>query len=143
MSVIIRGYDKITGYDNISLGITFASTAFSIYTALPYLSYSSPVGFLVAAGAGVAIAALSNTYLIYNNDVKSKSERNNIYTACSLIVGFTYLKENPVIHRVISGVANTFAYFGQYPAPVNLTYSPAIGFLLALGYFQIKHYRSS
>jgi hypothetical protein len=38
----------------------------------------------------------------------------------------------------ISIIANTFAFFGQYPVPGNFTYAPAIGFLLTLCWFQIR-----
>ena len=61
------------------------------------------------------IVVISNTYLAYNDRVKTEGQRNSIYTTLSLIVGFTGIEENRtlklIFYRFIANpICKNFGY---------------------------------
>ena len=141
MSALLRIYDNVTSNKYASLGITVASTAYSLWWTSGSLAYIQPVYFLVHACAGVAIAYLAKTYLVHNSEVKNKAERNTIYATLSLITGFTLIRSVFVATRIQSFLSYSFAFFNLYPHPICFVDAPLIGFLATLLYYQIEDYR--
>jgi len=141
MTALIRIYDKTTASTNVSLGITTASTLYTLFKTINY-GYFHPVSFLVCACAGSALAFLAHTYLVYNSEVKNKGERNNIYSIISLAVVLLPFTDNIVYSKVHVFASNLFVLLGSsFPYPGSFTFGPAIGFLVTMLWHQIRDYK--
>jgi len=144
MSALLRIYDNVTSNKHVSLGITGASTTYSLYVSFTHRNITQPAYFLIHACAGVALAYLGKAYLVHNNEVKNKGERNVIYSTLLLVTGFTYsLKTSFIANRIHSFISNSYAIFNLYPSPMSVFPAAVVGFSIAMSYYQVKDYRSN
>lgn len=140
MTAILKIYDKITASNSVSLGITVAATAYTVYNAYGYIAYLDPITALASACAGSALAILAHVYLVHNSEVKNNSERNNVYAALSLTAGFVDLQSNIVVSG-LNAIFHSFVYFeyrrGLFLYPSSVVTPASIGFLLTTLVLQI------
>lgn len=88
MTVLLKMYDKVTSTQGFSIGITTASTAFMAYRSFGMWRNTNPITFVISSCAGIAFSLVANFYVAHNTDVKTKEERNSIYSTSSLFVVF-------------------------------------------------------
>ena len=113
MIPLLKMYDDFTSNRGVSLGISFASTAFMAYRTVTYICNTNPTTFVISACAGVALALLSRTYLIHNDAVKSEGERNSIYATLSLFTVFAPVGHQTFYNRVVQRkVMHLFEFYG-------------------------------
>lgn len=141
MTALLRVYDKITAPTCVILGLTAAATAFSLYDAYGYDPYPNPTVSLVSLCAGSALAILADVYIAHNSEFKSKAERNNVYAAFAIIVGFTHLKDTFIFGGITYNVYRLFDYFGYYQIIQNFTSPVSVGFLATTLVLQLMDYR--
>ncbi len=127
MTALLRIYDDVTSNKYVSLGITASATAFSLYRTYQNVIFQ-PVAFAVTACAGCVLAILANTYLVHNAKVKSDGERNNIYSTCSLFVGFCPITSTTFYSNVNAYAYKIFSSFGIHPSSCNYINGFSVGF---------------
>ena len=138
MIPLLKMYDNFASNKGISLGITAASTACTIYGFIGYVA-RQPQVFFIGASTGVAFAILANTYLAYNDKVERKDSRNSIYATLSLINAFAGLESNKVIYSIFK---NTITKLLNYFYAINFDYwrfadSFKIGFSVGIFALQV------
>lgn len=127
MTVLLKIYDDFASNKYVSICTSAAATVFSIYNITGrfssfsgIFSWVNPTALAIGLCAGVAFALISNTYLAYNDRVKTEGQRNSIYTTLSLIVGFTGIEENQIVKLI-------FYRFIANPICENFGYEPICG----------------
>ena len=115
MTVLLKIYDDFASNKYVSICTSATATVLSIYNITDRFPWWNPTDLAIGLCAGVAFALISNTYLAYNDRVKTEGQRNSIYTTLSLIVGFTGIEENRtlklIFYRFIANpICKNFGY---------------------------------
>jgi|GEM_PF-2513192 len=110
MTVLLKIYDGFASNKYVSICTSATATVLSIYETVGVLSrinptfftngvlsWGNPIVLAVGLCAGAAFALISNTYLAYNDRVKTEGQRNSIYTTLSLIIGFKEIGQNNIL----------------------------------------------
>lgn len=104
MSALLRIYDDVTSNKYVSLGINFTSTAYATIKMINCFCTLDPMFFTISACAGVALALISNTYLVHNEKIKDEGERNSVYALLSLVLVFGGIHRNRTYSEIFNRI---------------------------------------